>query len=123
MDQAEISWDKFLADALSGVGNLQRLTDDAFFRLLAGGKELSGEQRRDLLSRAALPDLPGLVRLIASDLNSKESRGFGEFNIHRALTKAQLEELLALRGDLIRNENYVHVSGKAAARRGRKPGE
>jgi hypothetical protein len=106
LDQAEITWDKFLQQALSGTKLLDRMSNDAFFPLLASGRQLTPAQRRDLLARAKLPDLPGLVKLIAADLATKESRGFGEFNIHRALTIAQMDELREMRGDLLRNENF-----------------
>ena len=109
LDQGQITWQRFLEDALSGTKQLDRLTSDAFFPLMADGRALTNIQRRDLLARAVMPDLPGLVKLIAADLATKESRGFGEFKIHRALTVAQLDELRDLRGDLLRNENYVHT--------------
>lgn len=109
LDQAEISWDKYLADALHGTETLNQLHESAFFSLLASGHELTGPQRRDFLSRASLPDLPGLVKIISADLDSKESRGFGEFGIHRALTIAQLDDLHAAKADLLRSENYVHT--------------
>ncbi|MFZ9938024.1 MAG: hypothetical protein ACO3JG_13355, partial [Luteolibacter sp.] len=109
LDQAEIAWEKFLADALASSDNLGPLTGEAFFPLMASGRQLDARERRDLLARASVPDLPGLVPLIATDLASKESRGFGEFGIHRELTLAQLDELVRLRPDLRRNENYVHT--------------
>ncbi|MCH2062291.1 MAG: hypothetical protein MK194_01055, partial [Roseibacillus sp.] len=109
LKQAEISWDKFLADALRGTRTLQNITRYEFFALLTSGHALTGAQRRDLLSRADNPDLPGLVALILGDLKSEESRGFGEFNIHRVLTIAQLDELRGGRKDLLLNANYVHT--------------
>ena len=109
LDQQQITWDKFLAQALSGTKSLDRLSNQSFYPLLASKRNLTSVQRRNLLSRATMPDLPGLVKLIAADLATKESRGFGEFNIHRALTLAQLDELCSLRGDLLRNEKYVHT--------------
>ena len=108
LEQEEISWDAFLAHALRGPSNLQNLTRGEFFTLLSSGHALTGNQRRDLLSRADDPDLPGLITIILEDLKSPESRGFGEFNVHRALTISQLDELRAARKELIRNENYVH---------------
>lgn len=108
LKQSEISWDKFLADALRGTRTLQNINQDEFFALLSSGHALTATQRRDLLSRADNPDLPGLVTLILEDLKSKESRGFGEFTIHRTLTIAQLDELRGERKDLLLNANYVH---------------
>lgn len=109
LNQSEITWEKFLAQALSGTKQLGRLNQDAFYPLLASGRNLTPIQRRDLLSRARLPDLPGLLKLIAEDLDTKESRGFGEFKIHRSLTLSQLDELRTMRKALLRNENYVHT--------------
>jgi len=109
LNQAEVAWAKFLEDALRGTRTLNKLTDEAFFPLLGTGRELTGLQRRDLLQRAQLPDLPGIVDLILADLNAKESRGFGEFNIHRALTIAQLDELRDNKKDLLRSQGYVQT--------------
>ena len=107
--QEEISWEKFLADALQGTRTLQNINPDEFFDLLASGHVLTGTQKRDLLSRANNPDLPELVTLILEDLESPESRGFGEFNIHRALTIAQLDELRGKRKGLLLDTAYVHT--------------
>ena len=109
LNQAEVAWSRFLSDALRGTETLQNLTADAFYALLASEHQLSGAERRDLLQRATVPDLPKLVEVILADLSSKESRGFGQFNIHRSLTLAQLEELRGKKKDLLRNENYVHT--------------
>ena len=109
LDPAEIAWQKFLDQALAGANQLENLDEPAFFELLAGQRELTAAQRRDLLARAALPDLPGLVPLIVADLATRESRGFGEFPIHASLTLVQLDELLQARPELIRDERFVHT--------------
>ncbi|MFK7850393.1 MAG: hypothetical protein AB8D78_05385 [Akkermansiaceae bacterium] len=109
LNQADITWKKFLKQALDRNTRLGGLTNEAFYPLLKSGQKLSVVERRDLLSRAQLPDLPGLVPLIVADFGTKESRGFGEFKIHRALTIAQLDELAKLRPDLLRTEKYVHA--------------
>jgi hypothetical protein len=109
LKQEETSWDKFLADALRGTRTLQNINPDEFFDLLASEHALTGTQKRDLLSRANNPDLPDLVTLILEDLKSPESRGFGEFNIHRALTIAQLDQLRDERKSLLLDVNYVHT--------------
>jgi hypothetical protein len=107
LDQGKITWRKFLDHQLHGTRTLEGISPSEFFPLLKSGRRLTGEERRALLSRAETPDLPGLVKLIAADLAAKESRGFGEFKIHRALTLAQLDELLKLRPELLRNEKFV----------------
>ncbi len=53
--------------------------------------------------------MPGLLNLILKDLKSKESRGFGEFRIHRSLTKAQLDELKAAKKDLLNEKSFVET--------------
>ena len=107
LDPAEVSWERFLADALEGTGTLEQLEEAAFFPLMASGRELTAEQRRELLSRVRMPDLPGLFEAIVADLGSKESRGFGEFPVHHQLTLAQLEQLRGLKPELLRNNSYV----------------
>ncbi|YCM46161.1 hypothetical protein V2O64_09035 [Verrucomicrobiaceae bacterium 227] len=109
LDQKNVSWEAFLKDALGNSGALQNLDESAFHLFLESQPNLNSAQLRDLLSRATLPDLPGLIDLIRTDLKSKESRGFGEFNIHRALTTAQLEKLLEGKADLLQNEAYVET--------------
>lgn len=67
--------------------------------------------RRALLARLERPDFPNLVEFILADLDYRDSRGnittFGQHNIHRRLTLAQLEELGRRRPDLLREEAYV----------------
>jgi len=109
LDQAQISWETFLKDALGRSSMLEGLDQSGFFEFLESKPTLTIPERRDLLSRATTPDLPGLVDLILDDLKTKESRGFGEFAIHRALTKRQLEQLLAARKELSNEQNFVET--------------
>lgn len=109
LDQKLISWEAFLKDALQNTSDLQNLQESAFFHYLESNPKMSATERRDLLARATLPDLPGLLDIILTDLKSRESRSFGEFPIHRALTKDQLEKLLGGKKDLLENEAYVET--------------
>ena len=109
LDQDLVSWAAFLKDALDGSSTLDQLDEDAFFRFLEGKPKLSTSELRNLLSRATTPDLPGLIKLILTDLDSKESKGFGEFRIHRLLTKAQLEKLLVGKAELKNSIPYVET--------------
>ena len=109
LDPKFVSWKSFLDDALGRSSSLQNLQTSGFYRFLEGDPKLSTSELRDLLSRSVTPDLPRLVSLIHTDLKSKESKGFGEFRIHRLLTKAQLEELLALKADLINSAAFVET--------------
>ena len=76
---------------------------------LAPGQPLTGEQRRNLLSRLTRPDYPGLVDLILADLDYRDSRGFGHHNIHRLLTLAQMDELLQKRPALRNQTVFVNA--------------
>ncbi|MDA7677984.1 hypothetical protein N8577_01910 [Akkermansiaceae bacterium] len=109
LDPKFVSWKSFLDDALGRSSSLQNLQTSGFYRFLEGDPKLSTSELRDLLSRSMTPDLPRLVSLIHTDLKSKESKGFGEFRIHRLLTKAQLEELLALKADVINSAAFVET--------------
>ena len=56
------------------------------------------------------------MKLIAADLKTKESQGFGEFKIHRALTIAQLDELRELRaGSAPQRELRPHPPGASCS--------
>ncbi|MDQ3332302.1 MAG: hypothetical protein M3552_16905, partial [Planctomycetota bacterium] len=89
--------------------------------------ELTPDRRRHLLSRVRRPDHPKLVELIAADLDYQNSGGFGQFEIHRQLLLAQLEELLKLKPELRNQQNFVfaylaklHPSADANWRQDRK---
>lgn len=92
-------------DDLSGA------SDAALEQLVRDGKaaQLKPSQRRALLQRLTRPDLPGLVALIAQDLKTDESGGFGEFQIHSALLPEQLDELVRLVPDVKENVKFVHA--------------
>ena len=70
-------------------------------------ENLDADRRRHLLSRMTRPDYSPLVKLVIDDINHPNTGGFGSFNIHRLLTKSQLEECLKLRPDLIHNQHWV----------------
>ncbi len=65
--------------------------------------------RRTMLARLTRPDVAGLPKLVADDLNTLHSGGFASFNIHRQLTLTQLEELVKLIPDLMNNSNLVQT--------------
>ncbi|MDC1448265.1 hypothetical protein N8218_01275, partial [bacterium] len=77
LDQKLVSWKAFLDDARRNTENLQNLDESAFYLFLESKPKLTSIERRDLLSRATLPDLPGLLDLILADLKNRESKGFG----------------------------------------------
>lgn len=106
LDPAEITWEAFRERAERAPG-ISGYTNEGLDRLLRSDAPLDEDERRELLSRLRHPDSPRLVGLIAADLRSKESKGFGEFAIHGRLTAAQLDELVGLVPELARNRAFV----------------
>ena len=104
IDQTALT-DALLARVDSGV----ELFEDSALERLATGK-LTPRQRRNLLSRLGNPDLPNLVALVAEDLGTKDSGGFGSLGIHNRLTAAQLEELAKAKPDLRNIVAYVQAA-------------
>ena len=87
--------------------DLTTLTDDALPDLVARAIELTAAGRRSLLQRLSRANLPGLVALVAEDLDTKSSANFGSLSVHAQLTLAQLEELVKLRPALRRFPTWV----------------
>ncbi|GDY07085.1 hypothetical protein LBMAG52_05710 [Planctomycetia bacterium] len=83
-------------------------TDSAFDWLV--NENLDGDRRRHLISRLARPDYAPLTKLILDDFGHPNSGGFGQFNVHRLLTQAQLDELLKQKPDLITNHHWIVAS-------------
>ncbi|MEZ6035848.1 MAG: hypothetical protein R3F29_00105 [Planctomycetota bacterium] len=69
--------------------------------------DLDQKQLRSLLTRLDRPDVENLPALIVRDLGERESRGFGSLPIHRLLRRPELEQCLALRPELLQDENFV----------------
>ncbi len=69
--------------------------------------KLSVSQKRELLGKLRRPDYPALVSALAEDLGRRESKGFGEFPVHRLLLRPQLEELAGLYPKLLGDESFV----------------
>lgn len=109
LDPEQIAWDRFLAEAFRRSNTTAQVTDHGLDRLLREDVEMDETRRRHLLSRLRYPDYPNLVRWISADLRTQESRGFGEFQIHRDLLPEQLDALLGLRPELIHEVEFVHV--------------
>jgi len=109
LDPATIRWESFRERAFAESETLTGVTDSGLDRLVRADEVLDPKRRRDLLSRLRYPDYPRLAGLVAADLRTRESRGFGEFPIHRNLTREQLEELEGLVPGLAGNEAYVHA--------------
>ncbi|MEM1441291.1 MAG: hypothetical protein AAGF67_03045 [Verrucomicrobiota bacterium] len=101
-----VTWEAFLARSIQ-QNSLAKVKTSGFDRLIRDNVPLNPTQRRELLSRLVFPDFERLVGLIAADLRTPESRGFGEFPIHLQLTLSQLDELVGLLPDLANNPKLV----------------
>lgn len=102
----QTSWEAFLRQAFQR-DDLSGVSDAGLDYLIRDQVEMTPLQRRQLLSRLRYPDYEQLPGLIAADLRTPESGGFGEFEIHRRLTLAQLDELAGLRPELANDPRYV----------------
>ncbi len=107
LDQKRIDRDVFERDALGNDRSLSGLTQSALETLVRNKSALSAQQRRSLLSKLQRPDVPNLPELIITDLKAPESRGFGEFTIHRALLPTQLDTLVKAIPALATNATFV----------------
>ncbi len=72
-------------------------------------EEHNWERRRHLLSRLQRPDLANLPALIVEDMKQPHPQDFGAYPVHFQMTRAQLDELLKLRPDLLNHSNYVRA--------------
>ncbi|MBP6601762.1 MAG: hypothetical protein KA250_08165, partial [Verrucomicrobiales bacterium] len=105
---SELSAEVFRAKAFQRI-DLSGITDEGLDALLRDRAQLTPVQRRELLSRLRYPDHEQLVNVIAADLRTPESSGFGGFGIHRRLTLSQLDELLRLLPELVNHPQFVET--------------
>jgi len=93
---------QYLKHDTSNVGSF---TDQGLYYL--ANKPLNTRQRRDLLKRVNDPTFPDLVDLIAKDLKGKDAKRFGDIDIHKLLTKTQLEQLASLVPELKSQQQFI----------------
>ena len=107
LDPNRVSRAVFLRKALGQGDDLKDCSEAALEELVRDKTALKPEQVRALLARLKRPDVPNLVEVIATELGSKESTGFGEFEIHRALLPEQMDELARRLPSLLENQAFV----------------
>ena len=106
LDPAKIDIAKLINRLLKSDTNSLSLIENGSLKWLAG-KPLNTRQRRDLLKRINDPTFPGLIDMVAADLQGKGRSKFGSLKIHRRLTKKQLEELTKKIPTLASQQNYI----------------
>ena len=109
LDPKLVGRDVFERFVLANDQSLGGLSQSALESLVRNKVGLNLQQRRSLLSKLQRPDVAGLPEFIIADLQTPESRGFGEFGIHRALLPAQLDTLVQAIPALATNEAFVHT--------------
>ncbi|MDQ3625339.1 MAG: hypothetical protein M3463_23145, partial [Verrucomicrobiota bacterium] len=107
LDQARIAREVFQREALRHSDDLSQFDDAALEALVRAKVALKPAQLRALLARLERPDLPGLVEVIEAELKMPESKGFGEWAIHRALLPEQLDDLAKRRPALYDSQSFV----------------
>jgi hypothetical protein len=108
LDQARIARDAFRKIALVD-DNLSKCNEEELAQLVIDKVPLRPAQRRALLARIARPNVPGLIELIAEDLNTPENRSFGESPIHQQLLPEQLDQLAKLVPRITGENAYVYT--------------
>ncbi len=107
LDPKIIARDTLKGDSLRRWGNLDNFEDVALDWMAR--ENLRWDHRRSLLQRLTRPDIANLAKLVADDLVADHGVPFGNYNIHRQMTLAQLDELLKLRPELLNQGNFVNA--------------
>ncbi len=107
LDAARVAREVFLKDTLANDPGLQSLSVGAVESLVIAKTPLSQQQHRAALGKLTRPDVVNIVEFIAAELKMKESAGFGQFAIHKALLPEQLDALAKLIPRLATEEAFV----------------
>ncbi len=107
LDVELLDRNRLVESTLARFQNTDGLTDEGL--LFLADRNLNKSQLRHLLERLRFPDYPNLVELIVRDLRERDSRGFGQMEIHRAMTLNQLGELAEKYPQVAEETNYVNI--------------
>lgn len=105
LDATLIDRQRLLNQALQNHRNLNGLENSALPMLVS--KELTNEQRRELLQRLSRPDLEGLIDVVAADLQGRDRAPFGAYPLHQLLLRSQLDTLIQRLPNLLNETNFV----------------
>jgi hypothetical protein len=107
LDPSRISIENLRDRAIRNHSNLEGIEDAGLD--IVPFADLNAERLRHLLQRARRPDIPGLPKLVVTDLKNKHSGGFGSHPIHERMLRSQLDECLSLMPRLRDNTAFVHA--------------
>ena len=99
--------ERLLAEAVAHDANLSMVSDEGLHELVA--TQLDPARRRVLLSRLHHTPQPEIVKLVADDLQTRGSGGFGTLATHNQLTLAQLVAVAERVPELRGHVNWVHA--------------
>ncbi len=108
LDDKAIAYETLLQRALANNSQTVDGLEPAALEALAASK-LEGDRRRALLSKLTRPDVPGLVQLVVDDLKYRNSGGFGSLPIHSQMLQSQLDELLKLMPELLKETRFINA--------------
>ena len=108
LDPKSIESSVYLQAALA-TDDLQGMDSGAIEALIRQRFPLTPAQRRTVLGRVDHPDVPGLTELLIEDLKSPESKGFGEWPIHRLLLPDQLGEVARSVPTVVHQADFVRT--------------
>ncbi|MDQ3622621.1 MAG: hypothetical protein M3463_09055, partial [Verrucomicrobiota bacterium] len=109
LDQRRITREAFQREVLRTLDDMSSFNHAGLETLVREKVALKPAQIRALLAQLQRPDVPGLVELIEGELKRPESKGFGEFPIHRALLPEQLDDLARRRPALREHQAFVYA--------------
>ncbi|HEX8309849.1 MAG TPA: hypothetical protein VF614_00935, partial [Chthoniobacteraceae bacterium] len=107
LDPVRISRAVFQQHLLRNSSDLSGASEEALRQLVFDKVQLTQAQQRALLAKLSRPDLPSLTELVEADLRSTDSKGFGEFGIHRQLLPDQLDALSKRLPALLDHQPFV----------------
>ena len=108
LDPAQIAWQAFRDRAFAGNSVTDSVAESGLYRLLSQPFD-SPARLRSALSRVTVPDHPQLAELVIRDLQVPDHGAFGDLNVHRLLTREQLDRCLELEPRLLENAVFVHT--------------
>lgn len=109
LDPALLDPEALARDALGRATDLSHFTDWLLTNLVPDAAELDPPRRRDLLKRLPRANIPGVVELVALELDDPASRGLGALPITPLLTLEQLHQLANLRPALRQEPAWVQA--------------
>ncbi|HHK42421.1 MAG TPA: hypothetical protein ENJ50_08390, partial [Planctomycetaceae bacterium] len=105
LDPSLIDRDTIARNLLKNPRTLSSFNETAHYWLATW--KLTPYQRHVFLAQLKRPDVPGLVAMIDEDLRSRMTAGFGRLDIHKRLTRQQMDELAKRNPTVLSQARFV----------------